>query len=334
MPTIRDVASHAKVSVATVSHVINGTRFVDPQTVDRVQGAINALGYRPNKLARSLRRNETSTIGLLVPDNSSPFFAKVARTIEDAGFVEGYSVILCNSDGSETKEAVYVDTLLSKQIDGLILISSGNSFAPLETINKARVPFVVVDRELGDLNVDQVLIDNEQGGYLAGKYLTKLGHRRIGVISGPEHLRLTDQRLNGFRRALAEVGRELPDEFIVAGNFHYPSGALAMKHLIERNLGLTAVFAANDQMAIGAMAYLHRLNFRIPEDFSIVGYDDIPEATIMYPNLTTVAQPVAEIGRLSIKLLLERIRQADMPARRIVLLTRLIERESCAPYRA
>jgi LacI family transcriptional regulator len=107
-----------------------------------------------------------------------------------------------------------------------------------------------------------------------------------------------------------------------------------MKHLIERNLGLTAVFAANDQMAIGAMAYLHRLNFRIPEDFSIVGYDDIPEATIMYPNLTTVAQPVAEIGRLSIKLLLERIRQADMPARRIVLLTRLIERESCAPYRA
>jgi LacI family transcriptional regulator len=331
MPTMRDVAAHAQVSVATVSHVINGTRFVDPDTVDRVRAAIELLNYRPNKLARSLRRNETSTIGLFIPDNSNSFFAKMARTIEDIGFAAGYSVILCNSDGSETKESVYIDTLLSKQIDGLILISSGNSFTPLRSIIEARVPFVAVDRELGDLRVDQVLIDNEQGGYLAGEYLARLGHRRIGFISGPMHLSLSRQRLVGFQRALAEAGLDLPDEAILEGHFHYADGVNGMRQLLDRRLGLTAVFAANDQMAIGALSYIQRAGLRVPQDVSIVGYDDIPEAAIVFPALTTIAQPTADMGQRSVSLLLERIKQVDMPPRRVLLPTNLVERESCAP---
>ncbi len=334
MTTIRDVAAYAKVSVATVSHVINNTRFVNPQTVNRVQDAIDALSYRPNQLARSLRRNKTSTIGLLIPDNSSPFFAKIARTIEDVGFAEGYSVILCNSDGSETKETVYVDTLLSKRIDGLILISSGNSFTPLQKIIQAHVPFVVVDRELGDLSVDQVLINNEEGGYQSGKHLVNLGHRRIGVICGPRALRLTVERLTGFRRALEEVGLTLNDDVIVEGNFQYQSGMESMRILLERGAGLSAIFAANDQMAIGAISYLQQHQLRVPEDMSIMGYDDILEGTIFYPNLTTISQPTSEIGQLSVKLLLERIKQVDIAPRRIVLPTRLIERASCAVYRS
>lgn len=334
MPTIRDVAAHAQVSVATVSHVLNGTRFVDPRTVARVRQAIKVLGYRPNSLARGLRRNETSTIGMLLPDNSNPFFGEIARSIEDIGFSEDYNVILCNSDGSEAKEAAYVDTLLSKQIDGLILISSGNSFAPLQSILDADVPCVVVDRELGDdVAVDQVLIDNRQGGYLAGQYLAQLGHRSIGYIAGPNQLNLSAQRLTGLREALAEAGLDLPDEAVVQGDFFYTGGAEGMRELLRRGLGLTAVFAANDRMAVGAMSTLQRAGYRVPEDVSILGYDDIPLASALYPSLTSVAQPTTEMGRISVSLLIERIkmRGETLPVRRLTLPVQLMVRESCCP---
>lgn len=336
MPTMRDVAASAGVSVATVSHVINGTRFVDPQTVDRVRAAIETLGYRPNSLARGLRRNETGIIGMLLPDNSNPFFGEIARAIEDVGFTEGYNVILCNSDGSEAKEAAYVDTLLSKQIDGIILISSGNNFTPLRLILDAGVPCVVIDRELGDLPVDQVLIDNEQGGYLAGQYLTNLGHERIGYIAGPNQLNLSAQRLTGFRRALAEVGVALPDEACIQGDFYYSGGAEGMRGLLQRNLGLTAIFAANDRMAVGALSVLLRAGLQVPQDVSIIGYDDIPLSNAIWPSLTTIAQPKVEMGQAGISLLLERIRKRniDLPPRRAMLSVRLIERESCRLYEA
>ncbi|MCC7207780.1 MAG: LacI family DNA-binding transcriptional regulator [Anaerolineae bacterium] len=336
MPTIRDVAAHAQVSVATVSHVLNGTRFVDPRTVARVRHAIKVLGYRPNSLARGLRRNETSTIGMLLPDNSNPFFGEIARSIEDIGFTEDYNVILCNSDGSEAKEAAYVDTLLSKQIDGLILISSGNSFAPLQSILDAGVPCVVVDRELSDdVPVDQVLIDNRQGGYLAGQYLVQLGHRRIGYIAGPNQLSLSAQRLTGFRAALGEAGMALPDEAIVPGDFFYTGGADGMAELLRRVPGLTAVFAANDRMAVGAMSTLQRAGLRVPQDVSIIGYDDIPLASALYPSLTTIAQPTVEMGRTSVSLLIERIksRGETLPVRRVTLPVHLLVRESCCPPR-
>lgn len=331
MATMRDVAARANVSVATVSHVINGTRFVDPQTVDRVRMAIDALGYRPNSLARGLRRNETSTIGMLLPDNSNPFFGEIARAIEDVGFAEGYNVILCNSDGSGAKEAAYVDTLLSKQIDGIILISSGNSFAPLHSILNAGVPCVVIDRQLGDLAVDQVLIDNERGGYLAGQHLVQLGHRRIGYIAGPGQLSLSAHRLTGFRRALSEAGLSLPDEAVVPGDFLYKGGADGMSELLRRDLGLTAVFAANDRMAVGAISVLHRAGKDIPREMSIIGYDNIPLASATWPALTTIAQPMTEMGQVGISLLLERVkrREENLPPRRVMLSVRLIERESC-----
>lgn len=334
MPTMRDVAASAGVSVATVSHVINGTRFVDPQTVDRVRNAIETLGYRPNSLARGLRRNETGIIGMLLPDNSNPFFGEIARAIEDVGFAEGYNVILCNSDESEVKEAAYVDTLLSKQIDGIILISSGNNFAPLRLILDAGVPCVVVDRELGELPVDQVLIDNEQGGYLAGQYLTSLGHKRIGYIAGPNQLNLSAQRLTGFRRALDEAGVSLPDEACVQGDFYYSGGAEGMRELLRRDLRLTAIFAANDRMAVGALSVLHRAGLHVPQDVSIIGYDDIPLSSAIWPSLTTITQPKVDMGRVSISMLLERIKKRgeDLPPRRVMLPVQLTERESCRRY--
>src|SRR5215218_7202424 len=236
MPTIREVAEQAQVSVSTVSHVINHTRFVDPETQERVRRAIKVLGYRPNLLARSLRRRETRTIGLLVPDNANPFFAEFARVIEDAGFAEGYSVILCNSDRSEAKEETYIDVLLAKQVDGLIVISSTDRIDLLQRVIDVGVPLVVVDRNLPDLSVSQALVANEQGGYLAGRYLVELGHRRVGCIGGPSEGNPSWDRVLGFKRALAEAGVSLLSEAIVSGDFRYPSGEAGMRTLLERNL--------------------------------------------------------------------------------------------------
>ncbi|HEX2914428.1 MAG TPA: D-ribose pyranase [Chloroflexia bacterium] len=328
MPNIRDVAKKAGVSVTTVSHVINATRYVEPHTEARVRRAIDELGYRPNILARGLRRGETRTIGLLIPDNSNPFFAEVARVVEDAGFNEGYSVILCNSDISDEKEAIYLDVLLSKQVDGLILISTNNHYHHLHRALEARVPLVVVDRELPELQVDQVLVDNQKGGYLAGQHLVKLGHRRIGCISGPKDIIPSAGRVSGFKQALAEAGIELQPEAIEAGNFRYEGGEAAMTALLNRKLKLTAVFATNDLMAIGALNALRQAHLRVPGDLSLVGYDNILQAAAVSPALTTVAQPVTELGQLSVSLLLERLKDPDRPAQRILLTPNLVERES------
>ncbi len=329
MPTIRDVAAYARVSASTVSHVLNATRFVEPETEERVRAAIEALGYRPNSVARSLRRRKTSTIGLLIPDISNPFFGDIARAIEDAGFSEGYNVILCNSDLSETKEMAYIEVLLSKQVDGLVLISSGNRSDPLRAILDAGVPVVVADRELGGLPVDQVLVDNEHGGYLAGQYLVHLGHRNIACIAGPEGLTLSTERITGFRRALKEAGIELPDDAVIHGDFRYAGGEAAMHELLRQNDNLTAVFAANDTMAIGAINVLSRAGLRVPDDVSVIGFDNILQSTAIVPSITTIAQPVAELGQSSVSLLLKRIRQPTVPPSRVLLQTRLVERESC-----
>ncbi len=297
MATIRDVAAQAGVSVSTVSHVVNGTRFVEPSTEARVRTAIAELNYRPNSVARSLRRRSTATIGLLVPDNSNPFFAEVARLIEDIGFEQGYSVILCNSDGLPAREAAYIDVLLSKQVDGLLTISAGSHPDFLKSVFEARVPVVVVDRAADEWPVDQVLVDNEEGGYMAGRYLIGLGHREIGFIAGPRVATPSARRLVGFRRALAECGLTLPDSAITGGDFQYTGGAVAIRTLLEQHANLTAVFATNDQMALGAINTLQRMGRSVPSDISILGFDNIPQSSAFYPALTTMAQPVEAMAR-------------------------------------
>ena len=336
MATIRDVANRAGVSISTVSRVVNRSLPVEPATEERVREAIVALGYRPNLLARSFRRRVTHTIGLLVPDNSNPFFAEIARVIEDEGFSKGYSDVLCNSDLSEVKQATYVDVLLAKRVDGLILTSSGLILAAhggdvMDRIFEAGVPCVVVDRDLGELPVDQLLVDNHQGGYLAGRYLLDLGHRRFACVVGPSDLTPSAGRIAGFRRALAEAGVALDPEVVVRGNGRHDGGIAATRELVRRGLDFTAVFAFNDMMAVGVIGTLLRASRRVPEDVSVVGFDDVPAAAATWPAITTVAQPIGEMGRTAVRLLLERIAERDRAPVRIVLPTRLIERESAGP---
>ncbi len=284
----------------------------------------------------------THTIGLLVPDNSNPFFAEVARAIEDAGFAEGYSVVLCNSDLSAEKQAAYVDVLLAKQVDGLILASSGliadvdvaDETNEIRKIRAAGAPCVVVDRDLGETPIDQVLIDNVQGGRLAGEHLTGLGHRRIACIVGPNDLTPSAGRVAGFRRALAGQGLEVEASALVRGDGRPEGGAAAARRLLEIGADFTAVFAFNDQMAAGAIGAFMRAGRRVPEDVSVVGFDDIPQAAATFPALTTVAQPIEEMGALGVRMLLERIARPDAPWERVMLPTRLVARESTGPPRA
>jgi LacI family transcriptional regulator len=319
-----------------VSRVVTGAVAVDPMTAERVREAIEALDYKPNLLARSFRRRVTHTLGLLVPDNSNPFFAELARTIEDAGFTEGYSVILCNSDLSPIKQEAYIDVLLAKRVDGLILASSGliptvDGHDAVERILSAGVPCVVVDRDLGDMPVDQVLVDNQQGGYLAGQYLLGLGHRQIACIVGPSDLTPSAGRIAGFRQALMDAGLEMPPSSFLRGDGRPAGGAAAVRGLLRSENGITAIFAFNDAMAIGAIGELQRHGCRVPRDVSVVGFDDIPTAAAIFPAVTTVAQPIVELGTLGVRLILDRIAQPGAPTRRIELATTLIVRESTAP---
>ncbi|WP_137931741.1 LacI family DNA-binding transcriptional regulator [Mesorhizobium comanense] len=332
MTTIADVARYAGVSVATVSHVMNRTRHVEPETAERVRSAIAALRYNPNSLARSLRRGETKTIGLLVPDNANPFFASVARQIEDAGFVAGYTVILCNSDGSAEKEERYLQVLMAKQIDGLIFAGSSDHARVFSSLLPS-VPAVLLDREIHSVNVDSVLVDHDHGGYLAGRYLVGLGHKKFGVIGGPRDSSSSPARLQGFVRALQEAGLDLPASSVVDSDYHFVGGRVAMEQLMAQAPGITALFACNDLMAMGALTVLRGRGLRVPDEMSIVGFDDIPYAVTTWPPLTTIAQPVEKIGTRAVSLLMQRLGGPEAPSRREILAPALVERESCAPAR-
>lgn len=337
--TIKDIAARAGVSISTVSRVVNQSVRVDPATEERVHEAIETLDYRPNLLARSFRRKITQTIGLLVPDNSNPFFAEIARVIEDAGFVDGYSVILCNSDLSRSKQSSYIDVLLAKRVDGIIMISTGlvpgeDAGRDIERIQQAGVPCVVIDRDLGDIPVDQLLVDNHEGGYLAGRYLIEQGHRHLACVVGPSDLTPSAGRIAGFQRALDEAGIELPPHALVRGNGRHDGGARAVEQLVQRGAAFSAVFAFNDEMAIGVIGALQRAGKSVPGEISVIGFDNIPYAAAVFPAVTTIAQPIAEMGRTGLRMLLDRIRQPHGPPRRVIVSTRLLERESVAPFAA
>jgi LacI family transcriptional regulator len=319
MPTIKDVAQHAQVSVTTVSHVVNQTRFVSEKTRARVLTAIEELKFVPSALARSLRNNSTQTIGMMIPNCSNPYFAEIVRGIEDACFEAGFNVILCNSDDNPLKQAQYIRVMHEKQVDGLIVLSSGGDDELGDLLREVDVPKVLVDREVDQLAVDLVELNHEAGGYLAMQHLLALGHRRVACITGPLALSSAAQRLRGYRRALDEAGLAAnPDHEFVA-DFTSAGGYAAMQHLMSLAKPPTAVFACNDLMAIGAMCAAASVGLRVPQDLSVIGFDDIALAAFSSPPLTTIAQPKHQLGRLAARILLERIAKTDRKLRREIL---------------
>jgi LacI family transcriptional regulator len=334
MATINDVARLAGVSITTVSHVINNTRFVSDELKERVVTAMHELDYRPNTLAQGLRKGTTKTIGLIIPDNSNLFFAEIARSIEDVGYENGYSVILCNTDNNLEKQRRYTEVLVSKQVDGIILISAGESAEDLEETQVAGIPVVVADREIEQTMVDVVLVDNEKGGYLATKYLLELGHRRISCIAGPSLLTPSAQRVQGYQRALQEANIAPNSGYLATGDFGMESGESAIRKLLDTQPRTTAVFVCNDMMAVGAMRGAREFGLRVPEDLSIIGFDNILLARATTPPLTTVAQPKSTLARVTTELLIKRIHAANDNGerRQIVLAPELVIRESCCAW--
>jgi len=327
--TLKDVAERAGVSTATVSHVINETRFVSEELRQRVYQAIEALNYRPDAIARSLRRRKTHNIAMIVPDISYPFLAEVARGVEDAGFELGYNVILCDSNGNLEKEATCIGILQEKKVDGIVFVAAGESSGHVQALIEQGMPVVVCDRELPGVEVDTVIADNVGSGYQATEHLIGLGHRHIGCIAGPQELGISDKRVEGYRQTLEQHGIPLREESIARGDFRCTGGYEAMRELLTLDAPPTAVFACNDLMAIGTICAASKRKLRIPQDVAIVGCDDIALASFTNPSLTTVAQPKHEMGAAAVEMLVERIGDKSRPPTRRLLSTKLVLRDSC-----
>lgn len=326
--TIKDVAKAANVSIATVSHVINETRYVEDETKQRVLLALKQLDYRPNIVARSMRNGKTCTIGLVVPDVSNLFFSEIARRIENYGFEKGYSVILCNSDNNLKKESQYFDILLAKSVDGVIFMPTGNEINSFDDYILKNIPIVVADRNYYGDTVDTVMIDNEYGGWLATNHLIECGCKKIACITGPDFVESGIQRVEGYQRALHEAGIAEVPSLIVHGDFSMQSGYKAMDALITAGKEIDSVFVLNDMMAIGAMACIRAHGRSIPEDIAVIGFDNIELAASMYPSLSTIAQPMEEIAASLVNILLERKKYPNLSTKRMVFHPSLIVRNT------
>ncbi|GAB3248228.1 LacI family DNA-binding transcriptional regulator [Chitinimonas naiadis] len=332
MSTMKQVAERAGVSVSSVSHVINNTRFVSPDARARIEAAISELSYVPSAVARSLRHDVTHTIGMLLPNSSNPYFAEVLREIEARCFAAGFNLILCNTDDEPSKQASYLRVLVEKRVDGIIVVTAGEDADLHQLLAGLNRPLVLVDREIAGVDSDLVEVDHASGAILATRHLTELGHRRVACIAGPQGLAPSDQRIAGWQQVCREEDLQKGDCPLLHADFSSQGGYAAMKALLAEPSRPSAVFVANDLMAIGVLCAVHEANLRVPEDLSVIGFDDIELAAFSSPPLSTVAQPKAELGRLTTELLFERIQaRRETPARRI-LQAELRLRQSTAPY--
>ena len=339
MATIKDVALRAGVSVTTVSHVVNDTRHVSAKGRERVEQAIRELGYVPNAMARSLKSNTTSTLGMLIPNSSNPYFAEIVRIVEDRCFGAGYTLVLCNTDDEPRRQSVYLQVLAERRIDGLIVVSTGGEEddSLVRQLHGLRIPTVLVDREIADPDCDLVETAHMQGGLLAVRHLLSLGHRRIACIGGPAGVMPSEQRIEGWRMALAEAGVGGPqgagaDALLWRGGFTSQGGYEAMHAILRTEPAPSAVFVCNDLMAIGALRAAHESGVHVPDDLSIVGFDDIEFSAYTSPPLTTVAQPKERIGALAVDMLLERVGGKRRDPRKVVLQPELRVRASTARH--
>lgn len=335
MVTRDDVAKRAGVSPATVSYVINeGPRPVSAEARAKVLRAIEETGYEPSQIARSLRLKKTNTIAIILPDNGNPFFASLERAISEASFSAGYSLITCHSAWDVDRESGFVSLIRSKQVDGVILVPAGHQVPALERLAHFKIPVVVVDRSAPNGLAPCVRADDFAGGKMAAEHLLALGHRRIVCITRPTYLEHIMDRSRGYLAALQQHGVETRPEWIVQGGFSFEGGVEAGRQILKLQPRPTAIFAYNDVHAIGAMHVIVEAGLRVPADISIVGFDDIPEASYTNPALTTVTQPRRDMGRMATELLVRMIAGGNPPRKnRIVLKTELIVRGSTAPPR-
>ncbi|WP_090667871.1 catabolite control protein A [Paenibacillus tianmuensis] len=302
--TIYDVAREAGVSMATVSRVVNNNPNVKPQTRKKVFEAIERLGYRPNAVARGLASKKTTTVGVVIPDISNSIFSEVARGIEDIANMYHYNIILSNADKKKEKEIRVINTLLEKQVDGLLFMGGAITEEHIQAFNTSSVPVVLCATADEQRTIPSVDIDHEKAAFDAVNVLLENGHRDIAMISGT----LQDPangfaRYQGYKKALEAANIPLREELVRIGNYRYESGLEVTKYFLELDNRPTAIFAATDEMAIGAIHTLQDSGLKVPEDMSVISVDNIRMASMVRPLLTTVAQPMYDIGAVAMRLL-------------------------------
>jgi LacI family transcriptional regulator len=331
VPTIRDVAERAGVSPITVSRVVNNSGYVSTATRKRVEETIDKVSYVPNVLARSLRSKQTHTIALILSDVTNPFWTTVSRGVEDVAAQNGFSVILCNTDEDPDKEARYINVLLRRRVDGLLISPAKKDSKHLHFLSGQKVPCVVIDRKVEGLKADMVRGDSVDGAYQLTKHLIGLGHRRIALISGPSYVSTAEDRVQGYLKALQEYALPVEEQLIRRGEYKQESGYRLVKELLTTEPWPTAIFAANNFIAVGALQALREADLRVPEDIALVCFDDIPQASLIYPFLTVAAQPAYEMGTTAAQMLLERLANTGKRRRKreVIMKTTLIIRKSC-----
>ena len=315
-PTILDVARHAGVSTATVSRVISGSVAARPETRARVLAAADTLGYRPSAVARSLKLRTTRTLGLLVTDIQNPYYPQIVRAVEDAALERDLAVVLCNGADDPGREETYLDLLVDRRVDGIIIASSGLHERHGAWLARRSVPVVLVNWAAPDLPLPAILSDNRAGGTLATNHLLSLGHRRIGHLSAPARNAAAAERLGGIEAALVDAALDPGSLVVITGDGQVAGGERAALELLERMPDVTGIVCYNDLTAIGAARALQARGRRIPADVSIVGFDDIALSAWIDPPLTTIAQQTSEMGRWAVRLLGDLIGLASgMPSR-------------------
>ncbi len=329
MATIREVAKRAGVAPITVSRVLNNSGYVSPETRARVEEAAAALSFVPNMLAHSLRSNRTNTIALVVTDITNPFWTTVARGVEDEASRHGFIVIFCNTDESETKQDQYISMLLRRRVDGVLLVPAASTGAAVRALQAQGVRVVVLDRRVPDVEVDVVRGASTEGARQLVEHLIGLEHRRIAILSGPASISVSNERVAGYHQALAAAALPIDERIICFGHFTVDSGYEMAQTVLALRPRPTAIFAANNFIAIGALRALHELKLRVPEDLSLAVFDDLPATYAPEPFFTVVAQPAYALGQTAAALLLRRLENGDGDGcQDIVLPTQLIVRGS------
>jgi len=329
LSTMKDVARLAGVSTSTVSHVINNNRFVSDGVREKVEQAIRHLNYAPSALARSLKINQTHTIGMLLTTSSNPFYAEVVRGVEESCYQRGYSLILCNTAGDEERMNRSLETLMQKRVDGLLMMCTESHLPSADILNRyPSIPTVMMDwapfEGRGDIIQDNALL----GGELATQHLIDCGYTRIACIAGPQDKTPARMRLEGYRNAMTKSGLEILPGYVVNGDFEFQGGYNGMVELLALETPPEAVFTSNDAMAVGVYHALYQAGMRIPQQMAVMGYDDIELARYLTPPLSTIHQPKDALGELAIDTLIHRLSDPDASQQTLVLTPELVVRES------
>jgi len=325
------VAEKAGVSIATVSRVINNNTNVNPDTRAKVEQAIKALKFKPNRIAKRLRNKNASSnlLGVLIPDIQNPFYVEVLRGIEDIAYQNSYVLIVCNFSQDETKENLYIDTLQSESVDGMIAAPSTEDNQKIISLVKMGMPIVCVDRGLTGVDVDLVLVENRNGAFAATDYLAKCGYKRIAYISGIPKLPSSKLREKGYLEALTANNLPIDRDLIRYGDSRHESGVKLCNELLNLPEPPDAIFTGNNLITLGALETIHTRNLKIPGDIAIIGFDDMYWAISLNPPLTAVRQPAYEIGKRAAELLIQRIKDPSRPTVNMTLKTELMIRSSC-----